>query len=216
MRLRVPLIAALVLSGCRALIGIQDPPRVDDGGPSETSDGGDAGTTGCVADGNLIRDPGFECQSSITLSPEPFWYVQFQGVLDADVDGPNPTSIETNPLTAHGGRKDAFIVGPTGGTYLWTAVAQDVSLLPNTTYKLTAYIETSHAFGMDTIYVGVQQGPLPPIVDDTPFGSTNMYRQVTVGPFDSGEGGMFTVFAGYWSPPPSSWMRVDDVSLVAE
>lgn len=221
MRLQAPLVAALVLSGCRALIGIQDPPPADGGsqggndGAPAGNDAGDAGTTAdCGADGNLILDPGFECHSSITPESAP-WYVEFQGVQDAEVTEPNPTSIEMTRSTAHGGSDDAYIEGPEGGTYLWTAVAQDVPLAPNTSYTLTAWIETSSDFGTDTVYVGVQQGMQTPIAQQSPVGSPG-YEKVVVGPFDSGAGGQATVFAGYWSPPPSSWMRVDDVSLVAQ
>lgn len=91
----------------------------------------------------------------------------------------------------------------------WNDVNQVLTVQPNRTYKVSAWMRTSANntdgyFGLRTL--GGQ------VVGEKKFGRFDGYTQVTVN-VNSGSNSALTVFGGMWAVSGDTWVQVDDVSV---
>jgi hypothetical protein len=143
---------------------------------------------------SLLQDPGFENQTSNTVSSP--WYVQ----------GIDTKGIDRGLGYSHGGANNGWIRTSSRN---WNALKQDVAVTPNTNYVLTAWIRSSANvvggyFGACTLGGTV--------INELNFGFLPDYTARTV-TFNSGSNTSVSVFAGFWAPGADSFIQVDDFSL---
>ena len=142
---------------------------------------------------NLIADPSFESQtSSALLSP---WLVI----------GTSPHGVDRAIGNAHWGANNAYIWDDSSS---WNAIAQMVSVQPNTNYALSAWIKNSLVGNNG--YLSVDGGSS--ILSEVNFGSMPGYTRITV-PFNSGANTTIRVRAGFWGQGTVQWLQLDDVTL---
>jgi hypothetical protein len=143
---------------------------------------------------NLLRDPGFESQTTNTVSSP--WYVQ----------GTDTKGIDRGLGYAHSGANNGWIRTTSRN---WNALKQDVPVAPNTNYVLTAWIRsTANVVGG---YFGVCTLP-GTVISEVNYGFLPEYTSRTV-TFNSGSNTTVSVYAGYWAPGADSFIQVDDFSL---
>jgi hypothetical protein len=153
--------------------------------------------------GNLVQNPGFETSSS--LAP---W----------KADGsPSAAGIDNTPSHAHSGNQCGFIWDASGrGKFV--DLSQVIQVAPNAKYTLTAGVDANNTIGGNigvrtlggtniatAAFVNIDPGPSTHAAD---------YRQYTVA-FSSGSNTSVVVFVAYTTPGTSSFINVDDVSLLA-
>jgi hypothetical protein len=148
---------------------------------------------------NLIQDPGFEGQTSGTISAP--W----------SVEGADTKGIDINKGFAHWGLNNAWIHPTNTATTAWNSIKQTVAVSPNTTYTLTGYEINSGNFSGG--YFGVRDGSTTTVLKEVNFGASGGGYQKLVVTFSSGSDTSVTFYAGYWAPGADSWLRLDDVSL---
>jgi len=145
-----------------------------------------------------VADGEFERQTTSTLSAP--WGGEGAGFKGVDI----------NRGLAHTGGNNSFIRTGTG----WNAVTQRIYVVPNRTYRMSAWVRTSGNFtgGM----FGVR-----PVTSGTPLAWANYgdyapprYQQLLLD-FHSGPHGELALFIGYWAPGYDSWVQVDDVQVWA-
>jgi hypothetical protein len=156
-----------------------------------------------LSKGNLIEDPGFELQPlphGDMLQPP--WYGVGQDVMGVD-----KTAAE-----CHSGQDCGYITSASKRNG-WNAIAQTVSVVPDTNYLLTGWVKDSSnsafaggEFGVRTSGGVIQQTSIPP---------TGSYTQLSVS-FNSGSKASVVVYAGFTPTGGGSWLDLDDVSLVAK
>ncbi|MGH9325690.1 MAG: hypothetical protein ACRD2B_03235, partial [Terriglobia bacterium] len=153
------------------------------------------------ANGNLIEDPGFELQPLPNGDMlEPPWY----GV-GFDIMGVDKTAVD-----CHSSESCAYITSSKKKNF-WNAIAQTVSVTPDTNYVLTGWVSDSASgsfaggeFGVRTSGGVIQQTSIP---------KTGSYTQLTVS-FNSGSQTSVVVYAGFTPAGDGAWLHLDDVSLV--
>ncbi len=145
--------------------------------------------------GNLMVDPGFEFQTSSTVSGS--WVVE----------GPDSHVVDRSLGSAHMGSNDAQIRDSTAN---WNALTQWVTVKPNTNYTLTGFVQNN--FSTNLGYFGVRKSDGMTILQQTSFSAAPGYTQQTV-MFNSGSNSAVQVFVGFWGQSTDRWLRVDDVSL---
>ena len=146
---------------------------------------------------NPVRDGDFEAQPQRSVS----WPWLTEGV--------DPKGIDINLGFQHSGTKNAFI---RAGSRNWNALVQDISVRPNTNYRLNAWLRTSPGFGAGFFGVRAAGSNVP--LHQVSYGSTNgQYQLVTVPPFNTGAATNLRVFVGYWAPGFDSWVQIDGLSL---
>lgn len=144
---------------------------------------------------NLVANPGFEDQGGTSLiSP---W----------TAEGPDTHTVEIGGGVAHTGQNDAFLqVSST----TWNAIAQTITVTPNTSYVLTAWVQNN--FGRNQGSFGVRASDNRTVLAQTSFGTAAAYTPVTV-KFNSGSNSTISIFAGFTGQKKTMEMRLDDVSL---
>jgi hypothetical protein len=147
---------------------------------------------------NLVADPGFENQTSSTISAP--W----------SAEGPDTKGIDIRNGLSHTGLNNAWIHPTATGSTNWNAIKQVISLQPNTNYTLTGFIQNSGNFSGG--YFGVRNGTTTNVLREVQYGALGPYTQLTVS-FNSGSNTTVTVYAGYWAPGVDSWIRLDDVTI---
>jgi hypothetical protein len=165
----------------------------------------DAGSEASVPPANLVRDPGFEMQMGKNLVAP--WVAVTGG-------SPYATGNDLDPKLAHTGSNDAFIYAPNAPAAKFSAITQDVMVSPNTSYHLTAWVRSSANFGNDG-KIGAKAGAT--VLQESSFsGNATSYTQVSVDA-NSGPNGTITIYIGYSNASgTTSYIQVDDVSLVAQ
>lgn len=143
---------------------------------------------------NLVAQGGFEQQpGSAATSP---WYVEGQGGVDRGLG------------FAHSGANNGYVRNNVKG---WNALKQEVAVVPNTNYTLSAWVRTSHSFNEGYFGARVLRGG--PILNELkltqPVGG---YTQVSV-QFNSGAHHSVEIFAGLWANAGDTWLQADDFVL---
>ncbi|WP_446665582.1 hypothetical protein [Flexivirga sp. B27] len=142
---------------------------------------------------NLLADPGFEQQTSSTLSAP--WHCT--GNCGADID----------KGWAHGGTNNAFARYNSG----WNSVYQTVTVTPHTTYVLTGWVQTSANSAEG--YIGARVPGGGPVRNEDRFAAVGSWKQFSV-TVDSGDATSLDVYAGVWASE-DTWIQADDFSLTA-
>jgi len=155
-----------------------------------TSGGGGGGGGGGT---NLIGDPGFENQSSSSVSSP--WTLLNNGGIDRNLG------------FAHSGTNNGWVRSTSG----WNAIKQQVSVEPNASYTLKVWLRSSP--NMNNGYFGARGVNSGPIINEIHLTSAmGSYTQKTV-TFDSGNRTSLDIYAGIWADG-DTWMRMDDFTLV--
>jgi hypothetical protein len=146
---------------------------------------------------NLVQNAGFETGS---LGP---WRQEGSGA----------SGVDTNSTHAHTGNDAAALWSVNGSADL----AQTITVTPNTTYTLTAWIDASNTsnglLGVKTTGGSVIASTPLTNTDPGPITHKQDYRMYTV-TFNSGSNTSLVIFAGY-SGSNSGFINLDDVSLTS-
>jgi esterase/lipase superfamily enzyme len=144
-------------------------------------------TTTTPVGANIVANPGFE--SGLTS-----WACA--GTCGADV----------GRGLARTGAGNGWVRNSSG----WNDLHQTLTVAPNRTYRVTAWIRTSatNANG----YVGLRT-PSGQVVGEQRFQSLGAYTQISVD-VSSGANTSLVVFAGLWANG-DTWLQLDDVSVAA-
>jgi hypothetical protein len=155
---------------------------------------------------NLIEDPGFELQNVLPNGgpPQPPWYGITGGspVVGVDESGPD----------CHSGQNCGYVQSISAHNNVWTAIAQTVSVAPNTNYVLTGWVSDSAGSSFAAGEFGVRTNG--GVIQRTRVQPKSSYTQLSV-PFNSGFNTSVVVYAGFTPAGSGAWLRLDDVSLVA-
>lgn len=147
---------------------------------------------------NLLADPGFETQTSITSGSSP-WYAE----------GGASYGVDVNQGKARSGQDNAWIA--TGSGTGWGAIKQTISVAANTNYRLTVWVRNSANF--DSAYFGVKTTG-GAVLNEVRHGAAGSYTAYTI-TFNSSSNTSVVVHTGYFGPGSSSWQQIDDWSLSA-
>jgi hypothetical protein len=145
--------------------------------------------------GNVVSDPGFELQTSNSVSSP--WAVE----------GPDPHGIDRGLGFSHSGGNNAWIHDSTAN---WNAIVQWISVTPNTNYTLSGWVQNN--FTTNLGYLGVRKSDGVTVLQEASFGAAANYTQLLVN-FNSGSNSSILVFAGFWGQSTDQWVRIDDVSV---
>jgi hypothetical protein len=145
--------------------------------------------------GNLIQNPGFETGS---LPP---WFQE----------GSGSSGVDTSAAHAHSGSDSAALWGVSGSADL----AQTVTVTPNTSYTLSAWVDasstTNGALGVKTTGGTVLAAAALTNTDPGPYTHQADFRLYSIS-FNSGSNTTLKVFAGYQGSG-NGFINLDDVSL---
>lgn len=142
---------------------------------------------------NLLSEPGFEGQIDGETAP---WAPNGNGGIDRGTGN------------AHSGANNGWVRTSSDG---FQDLHQGVVVVPNTDYRLTAWVRTSESNAEG--YFGVRLPGGGPVVEEQPFGAFSDYTQLTV-EFNSGAHTRVEVFSGMWvHNATDTWIQVDDVAL---
>jgi hypothetical protein len=144
-----------------------------------------------AADGNRVRDPGFENQPHGGHSPP--WTAEINGGFSGTDRGIGFSRT---------GNNNGWIWSAAPG---WNAIVQDVFVEPNRSYRASIWVRTSN---VQWGYFGVRDAANN-IIRETSYGATTGYRQLTVD-FHSGSRSKVRLFFGYWGPGSASYAQFDD------
>jgi hypothetical protein len=174
---------------------------VDSGGESGVSNQATATpTTG--GGSNLVQDPGFEASNSLS----PYW----------TIDGsPTSAGVDTSSADSHSGNNDGYIYD-NSGSEKFVDLSQTITVAPNTTYTLTAWVDAYNTTGglLGVRTTGGTTISTAAVANTDPGPETHGadYAQYTV-TFNSGINTSVVVFAGYTTPGSASFVNMDDFSL---
>ncbi|WTW93486.1 hypothetical protein OG216_08915 [Streptomycetaceae bacterium NBC_01309] len=140
---------------------------------------------------NLVADPGFETQAHNSLHP---YFAGGRAGVDINLGGAPRT-----------GTSNGWIHPDTPG---WANLAQSVFIRPNTTYKLTAWIQTANN---NSAYFGARKWGGGTIAETklptTPTGYTKYELTFTT------DTDRLEIYAGTWNEGTAPWIRIDDITL---
>ncbi len=142
---------------------------------------------------NLLLDPGFELQSTRSLSSP---WTQL---------GSGQAGVDNNLGNAFTGANNGWIWN-NGSDF--NAIAQTVAVQPNTTYTFTGWIRSALVYPIGYFSVDGTNS----ILNETAFGATNGYTQLKV-TFNSGSNTSVRVRAGFWGADTVQWIQTDDFTL---
>ena len=144
---------------------------------------------------NLVQDPGFEQQTTTTVSSP--WLTE----------GPDSHGIDLSAGFSHSGNNDAWIRDSTSN---WNAITQIISVQAHTNYTLTGWVQNN--FSSNIGYFGVRDSGGINVVAQTTYSSAPGYQQLTV-TFNSGSNTTMKVFGGFWGQKADYWLRFDDIGV---
>ncbi len=144
-------------------------------------------------DANLVGHAGFEAQpSSAATSP---WYVQGIGGIDRNLG------------FGHSGANNGYVRNTSG----WNALKQEVSVEPNTSYTLSAWLKTSA--NLNDGYFGARQLNGGAILNEIHLTASLPNYTLRTVTFNSGNNHSIELYAGTWATV-DTWMQMDDFSLI--
>jgi len=144
---------------------------------------------------NIVLDPGFELQTTNTVSSP--W----------STEGPDNHGIDRGLGFAHSGSNDAWVRDSTTN---WNSVIQHVAVQPNTDDGLTGWVQNN--FSSNLGYFGVRKADGITVLAEKSFSASPNYTQQTVS-FNSGSNSTITVYCGFWGQGADQWLRMDDIAL---
>jgi len=140
---------------------------------------------------NLVRDPGFERQTSSAASSP--WICT------------GGCGVDNDHSWAYAGSRNGFVRASSG----WNSLHQTVRVEPHTTYAFSAWLRTSE--NNDNGYIGVRAANLQ-VLAETSYQAVGEWTRFDL-TVDSGDRTSLQVFAGIWTDNGDMWMQLDDVSL---
>lgn len=156
------------------------------------------------APGNILSNPGFEAAATLERVP-PSWAH----------DG----KLESTRGSAHTGTQNVLLgdlapVAPPDPPIApgWHSIDQVMTVQPNTRYRVGAWVRTSP--DLNAAIIDVRAGANNPVVSHLQFGpcaSGYCYQGLE---FESGSATSAILLIGFSSTSSTSWMRVDDVSVI--
>lgn len=144
---------------------------------------------------NLVADPGFELQTTNTVSAP--W----------NVEGPDPHGIDRGIGNSHSGANNAWI---NDSTTNWNAITQWINVSPNTNYTLTGFFQNN--FGSNVGFFGVRESDGSTVLAQTTIPTSGVYLEQMVN-FNSGPYSRILVFFGFWGQGTGYFLRIDDITL---
>lgn len=151
-----------------------------------------------AGEGGTIQDPSFENQTSLPGEPPGSpWSSRGPAVIGVDFN------------SGRGGKnKCAFIAD--NGTGAWSEIFQTIAVTPNTSYTLSAWLQTSDRFPRGALGVRATAGTL---IAQQSYGQLGNYTPVSVA-FNSGSNTSVIVFAGFTNVAgQDAWIHADDFNL---
>jgi hypothetical protein len=145
------------------------------------------------------------------------------GSLSPFVVEGNPTAagIDNNPGHSHSGTDNAYIFDNSGSSK-FVDIAQTISVMPNTTYTLSVWVDAN--VSASNVIAGVKTTGGTVLATTTPYTGNDpgsqtsggsFYKQLTL-TFNSGNNNSVVIFAGYQTPGTgaNSWINMDDWMLM--
>ncbi len=144
---------------------------------------------------NLLADPGFELQSSSTVSAP--WATE----------GPDAHGIDRGAGFAHTGQNNAWMRNSTTN---FNSVIQRVSVTPNTVYTLSGWFQNN--FGSNFGYFGARASDGTTVLQEVKYYAAPSYQNSTF-TFNTGNNSVITIYVGFFGTGADQFVRVDDVTL---
>jgi hypothetical protein len=121
-------------------------------------------------------------------------------------------TIGVDHNNGRGGSKNCAYLYEGRGVAGWSEISQTVSVIPNRTYTVSCFIQTSSPFSAHGLMGIRTTGGL--VVAQQTFGKSVDYSPQSVR-FNSGAAGSVVIFAGFSVSPgqSASWIHVDDWSM---
>jgi hypothetical protein len=118
--------------------------------------------------------------------------------------------VDKTAAECHSGQNCAYITSPKNNNF-WDAVAQTVSVTPDTNYVLTGWVSDS----ANSTFVGGEFGIRTSggVIQQTSIPKTGSYTELSVS-FNSGSNTSVVVYGGFTPTGGGAWLHLDDVSLV--
>ncbi|WP_245767916.1 DUF4185 domain-containing protein [Stigmatella erecta] len=146
---------------------------------------------------NLVAQGGFEQQPGPSATSP--WYVEGQGGVDRGLG------------FARSGANNGYVRNNVQG---WNALKQEVAVVPNTNYTLSAWVRTSTSFNEGYFGARVLRGG--PLLNELKLTQPlSGYSQVSVR-FNSGAQHSVEIFAGLWANAGDTWLQADDFVLTRD
>lgn len=140
---------------------------------------------------NLVKDPGFEDQTSGAISSP--WAKEGNAGIDRGLGYQNS------------GSNNAWIRYNSG----WNDIKQQIAVEPNHNYILKGYLRTSSNNTDGYFGVRTTSGA---VISEQKYGSFATYTPVAIH-FNSGANSTIEVYAGMWANNGDTWVQIDDVSV---
>ncbi|MBI2571470.1 MAG: carbohydrate binding domain-containing protein [Candidatus Schekmanbacteria bacterium] len=119
--------------------------------------------------------------------------------------------IDRNKGLAHSGQNNAYITTE-GGNTDWNEIFQTITVEPNTTYVLKARVKTQSTF-TNTGTIGITSDRYSDtFLAQTTFGALSSYTEISL-ELNSGNRYSVAVKVGFNTPPSSTYLRLDDVTV---
>ena len=144
---------------------------------------------------NRVGDPGFELQTSSTISSP--WAIE----------GPDSHGVDRGAGFAHSGANDAWMRDSTNN---WNAITQTINVQQNTNYTLTGWVQNN--FTTNLGYFGVRNSDGVTVLKEASFSAAPGDSLQTV-KFNSGSNATVKVYAGFWGRECSRSIGLDDVAV---
>jgi hypothetical protein len=150
----------------------------------------------------VALDPGFENQTSSALGSP--WFTEGGGNF----------GVDNNAGKARTGLNNGWISSSTQNQ--WNSILQTVSVCPNTTYKLSAYVNSSNNIGSN-LWLGIRnanggnkhENKFTPGASYKKFTANATY---TTGASETN----IVVYIGYIAPSGTSWIQIDDIGCAQQ
>jgi hypothetical protein len=144
-----------------------------------------------------IQDPSYENQSQPAGSP-----------LTLPWSGEGPALSGVDDTNGRNGTHCGYIYD--WGTGGWSDIVQTITVVPNTNYSISCYIQTDSSFpAQGSMGVRTSGGS---VIAQQSYGQMTDFTRLTA-TFNSGSNTSLVLFAGFADSGPGAWIHVDDWSL---